>query len=486
MQALSLLLNLAPNFYPNNGMSDPKAMASSSTPALLSVPSVVRYLLTLPRELVHKIIDNLCVSQVLSLSLHNVPYIEECILGHFDYKHLFQKSAQLRTASEYYRIYAVVLYPLAISPHKHTTMLATYPTWSKVTYGELTTTLHTQVVSLIDRVTPGATDLAVLSALSPTPLHAVWDSSTLELLKSRWTLLNEATKTLNTKKSEQLLKLRALVLEHPKILRAGLNGQGYKSNLIHTAAFLEKQAKELLRPKRGLGMKRSYTFKRGLLVLPHDRYLRLFLKVLQRYPLPDGDMPGITPPGGKTPTDKGIRTRFLGIRKTPAETGARLNHQYTPEAIENIRRAILGLTYSYTSNSASLVPPGLTWPIPSPANAPDPKTANKGDISMTFGSHTSHKINEEEETTAPTPNPLNLRTKQTPYSEYPYNKSYGLSQPCFVFPNRAEAYAALPEMEIQWLESFLWSCEYMANMRDTVWSEGMSVGEMWFKKSQYA
>lgn len=473
-------------------MSNPKTMAFSSTPAL---PSVIRYLLTLPRELVHKVIDNLCVSQVLSLALHNVPYIEECILGHFDYKHLFQKPAQLRRASEYYRTYAVTLFPLCISPHKHVTMLATHPTWSKITYGELVTTLHTQVVRLIDKATPGAADLAVLSASSPTPLHTVWDSSTLELLQSRWISLNEATKSLNTKKSEQLLKLRALVLEHPKILRAGLSGQGYKSNLIHTADRLERQAKELLRPKRSLGMKRSYVFKRGLPVLPHDRHLRLFLKVLRRHPLPDGDMPGIISLGGKIPTDKGTRVARVvqvapgelpGIQKIPAETKARLNHQYTPEAIENIRRAILGLTYSYTSNSASLVPPGLAWPIPPPVSALAPKTANKGDIFTTFNSHVSHEISEREETPAPSPNPLHLRTKQTPYSARPYNHSYGLSQPCFVFPNQAEAYAALPEMEIQWLESFLWSCEYMANMRDAVWSEGMSVGEMWFKKLQHA
>lgn len=464
-------------------MSDPKTMASLSTPA---IPSVVRYLLTLPRELVHKIIDNLCVSQVLSLALHNVPYIEECILGHFDYKHLFQKPAQLRRASEYYRLYAVVLYPLHISPHKQTKRLATYPSWSKITYGELVTTLHTQVVSLIDRVTPGVDNLAVLSALSPTPLHAVWDSSTLELLQSRWALLGDATKTLNMKKSEQLLRLRALILEYPKILRGGLNGQGYKSNLIHTADRLERQAKELLRPKRGLGKKPLYTFKLGLPILPHDRYLRLFLKVLQRYPLPDGDMPAITPPGGKIPTEKGPLRRFLGTQEILAETETRLNHQYTPEAIENIRRAILGLMYSYTSTSASLVPPGLTWPIPSSPSAPAPKTANKGNVFVTFGSHTSHEIGEKEKNPVPPPNPLNLRTKQTPYSEYPYNKSYGLLQPCFVPPNRANVYAALPEMEIQWLESFLWSCEYMANMRDAMWSEGMSVGEMWFKKLQHA
>lgn len=463
-------------------MSDPKAMASSNAPAL---QSVVRYLVTLPRELVHKIIDNLCISQVLSLFLHNVPYIEECILGHFHYKHLFAIEGQLQKLSEYYRIYSTILYSLCISPHKHTTKLSVHPAWSKVTYGELVTHLHTETLHLINKITPGMADLAVLSAFSPTPLHAVWDSSTLPLLQSRWTSLSKATKVLNVKKSEQLLRLQALVFEYPNILKAGLNNRGYKNSLIHVTNYLGLHAKQLLRPKSDLGKKRAYTFRHGLPVLPYDRYLRLFLKVIQRYPLPDEDMPGITPPGGKVPTYENTLGKLLDTPKISAEIKAQLNHQYTPEAIENIRRAILGLTYCYTSASTSPVPPGLTWPILSPTSTPVPATVNGGTIFMTFGSRTPDEIGKREEVPAPPWKPINMRTKYTPYSAYPFNKSHGLSQPCFVFPDQMEAYAPLSEMEIRWLESFLWSCKYMANMRDAMWNENLSVGEMWCMKSQY-
>lgn len=469
--------------HPNDRMSDPKAMASSSAPAL---PSIVRYLVTLPRELVHKIMDNLCISQVLSLSLHSIPYIEECILGQFHYRRLFPKPDQLRKLSEYYRLYKTILHSLCISPHKHTTKLSVHPAWSRITYGELVTLVHAEIFHLINKVTPGMADLAALSALSPTPLHAVWDSSTLPLLQSRWTSLSETTKVLNVKKSEQLLRLRALVFEYPNILRAGLNNQGYKNSLIHITDYLGLHAKQLLRPKNELGKKRAYTFKHGLPVLPDDRYLRLFLKVIERYPLPDEDMPGITPPGGKVPTYENSLGKLLDTPKISAEIKAQLDHRYTPEAIEKIRRVILGLTYCYTSTSTSPVPPGLTWPIPSPAATPAPATVKGGTHIMTFGTRTPNEIGKGKEIPAPPREPINMRTKQTPYSAYPYNKSYGLSQPCFVLPNQMEAYAPLADMEIQWLESFLWSCKYMANMRDAMWNENLSVGEMWCKKSQHA
>lgn len=447
---------------------------------------VIRHLVTLPRELIHKVIDSLCLSQVLSLALHNVPYIDECILGHFNYKRLFQEPSQLHKSTEYFRLYYRILFSLCISPHKHTSRLAVHPAWSNITYSELVAHLHIQVVHLIDKVTPREAELAVLSALSPTPLHTVWDSSDLQHLQFRWTSLSEVTRTLNVKKSEQLQRLRALALEYPGQLRVDLGIPDYKGNVNHMTNNLEWRAKDLLRPRRGIGGKRAYPFKKGLPVLPYDRHLRLFLKVLERYPLPDKDMPGVMPGGGisveaQPPQAYGKRHRqLLNAAKIPNEIKAKLNHQYTPEAIGNIRRAILGLTYSYTSTSTSPVPPESTWPVSSLMNTPAPTTGDIKPGFMPFGSHTPKLITKE----TPLTEPINMRTKQTPYSAYPHNKSHGLSQPCFVLPNRVEAYAALPEMEIQWLESFLWSCKYMANMHDAKWNETMSVGEMWCKKSQ--
>lgn len=424
--------------------------------ASLKLPSVIRHLATLPRELVHKVIDGLCLSQVLSLTLHNVPYVDECILGHINYKRLFQEPSQLQKASNHFRLYHTILYTLCISPHRHTTMMAAHPAWSKITCGELVAHLHIQIVYLIDKVTPERADLAVLSASSPTPLHRVWDSSDLQHLQLRWTLLGEVTKALNVKKSEQLQKLRALVLEYPGHLRADLNIQEYKSNLNHMANSLEWRAKDLLRPRRDIGGKSMYPFKKGLPVLPYDRHLRLFLKVLERHPLPDEDMPDVIQSGWQIPVDKKVSLvrRYGKSKEIPVSE--ELNHQYTPEAIGNIRRAILGLTYSYTPTSTSPVPPRSTCLISSSTEI----TAKEKDTLL-----------------------INMRTKQTPYSAYPYNKSNGLSQPCFVLPDRVEPYAALSEMEIQWLESFLWSCRYMANMHDARWNETMSVGEMWCKKS---
>lgn len=284
------------------------------------------------------------------------------------------------------------------------------------------------------------------------------------------------------KKSEQLRKVGALVAAYPRILGAGLAQQIPGGNPNHLPDFLERRAEVLLRPKCGVGRKQMFPFKLGLPVLPYDRYLRLFLKVLERYPLPDEDMPGIVPPGGKIPTgEKARRGKLLHSPEISAEIQARLNHQYTPEAIENIRRAILGLTYSYTLASTSFVPPGTTWPIPSPTSTSGTTAVSAG--TFTFGSHTAPEVGKGKEIASA--EPTNLRTKYTPYSAYPYNKSGGHSQPCFVLPDRMEAYAALSDMELQWLESFLWSCEYMANMHDARWNETTSVAEMWHRRSRY-
>lgn len=467
------------NFRFNNITPDRKTMASSTTP---KPPAIIRHLTTLPRELIHNIIDNLCISQVLSLSLSNDPFIDECIIGHLNYKCIFHNLGQLRKLTEYFRIYSEILIVRSISLHKYTTQLAAHPAWSKITYDELVAHLHVQVVGLIDRGTPGTADLAALSALSPTPLHSVWNSSDLPRLRSRWALLNKLIRALNAKKSEQLQKLRDLVLEYPGLLRADLEIPNHRSSLNHMVGELEWRIKAL-RSKRGICAKRLYPFRKGLPVLPYDRHLRLFLKVLERYPLPDGYMPSVTRPKGKIPVQGEALSaqQHEKILCTPAETTARLNHQYTPEATENIRRAILGLTYVYTSTSTSFVPPGSTLPISSPVNAPPPAPTLGFGYSATFG-QTSSGISKKQEI-APAAEITIIRTKQTPYSAYPHNKTYGHFQPCFVIPDGMEAYAALAEMEIQWLESFLWSCRYMANMHDARWNEVMSVGEMWCKRS---
>lgn len=59
--------------------------------------SSARALSKLPREVVHQILDNMTVFQVLQLAscLEDPTYLDECILGHSQYQHLFASQQDL-------------------------------------------------------------------------------------------------------------------------------------------------------------------------------------------------------------------------------------------------------------------------------------------------------------------------------------------------------------------------------------------------------
>lgn len=205
----------------------------------------------------------------------------------------------------------------------------------------------------------------------------------------------------------------------------------------------------------------------GLPLVPYDRYLRLFLKVLERYPLGDEDMPGITLPlvklrrGGFVGRRVGVKGEGKDVVALEGNGGEKVKqkvvhaprlkgaevktvHKYTPEAVRYIQKAILGLKYVY-----------LTTPSNSDQDDTDGDEGDK-----------KERV---------------IRTRYTPYSAHPYNFSSGYAQPCFVLPERRERCIMLMAAEIEWLDAFLWSCRYMEGMEGPWDGEGC-VSDMWRAK----
>ena len=75
----------------------PLSLGRSTTVDIMPSPNprfhaVARHIVKLPRELVHRIIDDLTLGNLLELViLHDLPYIEECVLGHNGLDIVFQR-----------------------------------------------------------------------------------------------------------------------------------------------------------------------------------------------------------------------------------------------------------------------------------------------------------------------------------------------------------------------------------------------------------
>jgi hypothetical protein len=429
-------------------------------------PALIRYLISFPPEIIHQILNDLPISKVLGLAVYDVEYINSCILAHLSLQKLFPSSTHLSTASSYFKLYTDVYHrrvpALHVTPVS-STLKKTFATSDlDLTYDSIIRQFHTSVAEALHAVDHRVT---LLASFSPTPLPKVWDDSTLSSLVQRWISLNHAQRVLNGLKSSQLKRLAELMTAHPHTLKAAMDpSQERRQNPGHVVGSLHMQANNILRMQ--VIDRRDHTRNfRELPLIPYNRYLRLFLDVIKRYPpleitvtvgpetapSTDGNSAcdNRTVKGGGTsskapesvrPTNEEnmdessfTRTKISFGRKSDA------HYPYPDAVVRDIVKAVEGLPYVYTSA-------------------------------------TPHQVSRE---------PL-MRTQYTPYSAPRFRSAHGLHQPMFISSPGAKRelleIEPLCERELEWLTAFLDACKFMSGM-DAKWKSGETVAQMWKRKS---
>jgi hypothetical protein len=253
--------------------------------------SLIRKLVTLPVELIHQILSDLPLSSVLTLAIYDDPYIDDLILSHIDYQKFFHSKSQLTLVKSYYRLYATIFYPIG----SHSTFASRHLNRifsTKLSYSELLRSLHWSIRGALSN-TEAPVALFSPSLYSRDSLHALYDvhwytTSSLLQLEERWVAVQAEQQTLNALRASQLRVLADLMETYPHMLKRSSDPSQERrvcGDVIYCLRLHAKRISKLPVVAVKIRAKKVFHGNGWLPIVPYDRYLRLFLKVIGRYPL---------------------------------------------------------------------------------------------------------------------------------------------------------------------------------------------------------
>ncbi|KAL2075867.1 hypothetical protein VTL71DRAFT_810 [Oculimacula yallundae] len=247
-------------------------------PANVRRPAFINGLTLLPVELVHKVLDDLPLIQVLKIISCENAYINECVLSHIAYGKLFVSERLLKTGV----------------PRE----IHTYSSMGECRGGQLKRARFYMAaeirkhVFLLNEITEALSCFASepIPDDSSSAITEVTETS-LALWRARWTWLTTAKRALNQSKANHRLRAASLLSTHPgKLqLKKPLDpSQGpARPNTAHIVNRLEQIAKKIVSHQRLYESSESACRYRlyGLILVPYDRFLRIFLEGVRVHPL---------------------------------------------------------------------------------------------------------------------------------------------------------------------------------------------------------
>ncbi|PGH06433.1 hypothetical protein AJ79_06523 [Helicocarpus griseus UAMH5409] len=412
---------------------------------------VAQSLSEIPTELVHQVLEDLTIYNILVLASHNIPQLDDRIFSFLIHKRLLEHKREEEDFSilkRYFRVYREIFTSLGL-PKASTT-------------SPLSTGISTQVDSLCDAVR-WYLHLEILGKLRVSarfaPLLKSFAQSDLEVpnrfstpggIESYWGEIKDVQKRLNDTKAAQLRRMAEIFKTYPDLLcRTTDKRQVVLKNVDHVVRRFqveaEKTAGALVLRRSQYGPKSlpsSYMFWPNLFpIAPLNKTLKLFLKGIGEFPPLLGQLASTSyTPGSEKRVEEALSLLQISSGTldneldfstiTPSKPTAPY-HDYPPQTLQDIRTAIEGLEYVY-------MPPAVRA-ILADARVP--------------------------------------RTKYTLYSVLPPNEH----QPHFAMPDavlrrnasrddrvlkQLEALKGTPhdEREFTWLESFLRCCRYLQEL----------------------
>lgn len=242
--------------------------------------SVAGRLPKLPRELVHKILDDISLVKVLELvSSHDIPYIDECVSTHFHLRQLLPPDV-LREAKSYFLLYNTLCerrrrQPLPNLPqlaHDAQVLLKAKPS-KRV---DIVAIIKVEILKDLEAYAPF---FPVLRYFCPDPKLSIpdrvfWDISSVTWLWDLFNTIDAAQKKLNAVKSDQLKRMAELMVEYPGMLRDYQDtSQEQRRNADHKIAKLLLLSERIKRPQMlsGKFVGRYIFTQHNFYLVPYDR-----------------------------------------------------------------------------------------------------------------------------------------------------------------------------------------------------------------------
>ncbi|KAJ3528027.1 hypothetical protein NMY22_g9562 [Coprinellus aureogranulatus] len=252
----------------------------------------------LPRELVHEVFNDLWIQKILEiLCNHNSPYLDDCTSSHFRISK-FLPPAQLAKVKESFALYLRICALHRGNPHPHIPILENaWPYFNEKLKGnhpvDIEREIRGAIVTELDKYTKF---IPVLNSVVPD--HIIpWGSPAFrdvsqKGLKEAFDHIDEAEVKLNTIKANQLRRLAGILERYPNYVRTccekGSEGTSAQKQ-SHRVAYLRTQADNMLMRQilDGRFVARAIFAQEQFYLVPYNRVLRLFMKVLCRFPPED-------------------------------------------------------------------------------------------------------------------------------------------------------------------------------------------------------
>lgn len=311
----------------------------------ISFPPILK---RLPTEIVHQIIEELPLRKILQILVHKDEFLDQCIISHLKLGKLFSDHAEIGKVLPLFIIYTEInrflrnkAIPGVELPLQLDHLLAHAS--NTAVFRNEAINLRTYLTAAINRLLPvGEREMNMLEPHADAPIYCYSPE-----LVVRWDWVKTAKRNLNRAKSHQLLLVADLMQKFPEkvMLKRPLDpSQGSpRQNLKHIEDRLRNDAKRALQHARLVYpiQNNTYRCKYTIELIPYDRYLWLFMDMLQKYPVAE-----------KLHIDELVSN--LTINSTPS--GQRLAvYDYRPDVLEDIKLVLKGLKFVYTGNPLLVV-----------------------------------------------------------------------------------------------------------------------------------
>ena len=272
----------------------------------LTVPkkivSLVKSLSSTPREIVHQILDDVPVSQVLLLASFSVgtilepSYIDECILGHLMLQQLFTSQSALSAVRRPFILLYSLRTSLSFTRTPKTSPLslnirAFLTSGARMTLYELQVWLRTQVNDILVGVPEDRLNSLTEASCEPCDAkpneYGNGDFQDCQTLFNKWQWIVAAQEKLNSSRAAELHKIADLYEAFPDLSKRSTDpSQKSRQNVQHIVAIFRSYARKVSN-ENWLRRTRYTTapsiFNRNVVPLvPFDWCLRLFLRVMTR------------------------------------------------------------------------------------------------------------------------------------------------------------------------------------------------------------
>jgi len=316
-------------------------------------PGFIPGLTKLPRELVHKVLDDLPVIKILQIISHKIQYLDQCITTHIRYRRMFDSQASINSVVDYFILYREIKRatqaPLTLLPG-----LETYGS-SIVGQRSYEWRLRTYLVSRIDldlTLSPVEQNLLNPWGSGQCPSKpGERDPDQLEQFWKRWNWIKDSKLNLNVEKASHFTKAADLITAYPGnfMLKTPLDpNQGApRRNVDHIANRFRLTARKVLRDHRILYKYKGYCGQAvdGLILVPYDRYLEMFLDVFRKHPL-----------SGSESNDIYSKLENLSLN-TEVKVDTKPGKSIYPDNIAADLQVVLkGITYVYTGSPLRIIP----------------------------------------------------------------------------------------------------------------------------------